>query len=170
MQTFISWQFTTKTARESYDGLLSVYMHHKLSNISRTKSKNLNVSRLGMQLSLRNILNPGVKWRSVKWPTIVLPTKVRLISETWQYLWIGSQPNRGKFIYVTSFLIISDHAQLLLRNRSCFSEARNTIIWYLSSILVFYRCDFYFIEWRVCMPMLVLKAQITFLRLNVVEP
>ena len=35
----------------------------KVSNIRRTKSKNLNASRLGLQLSLRNILKPTVKWR-----------------------------------------------------------------------------------------------------------
>ena len=33
----------------------------KISNISRTKSQNLNVSRLGLQLSLRNIFKPSVK-------------------------------------------------------------------------------------------------------------
>ena len=41
-------------------------LHHdyrKISNISRTKSQNLNVSRLSLQLSLCNILKPGVKWR-----------------------------------------------------------------------------------------------------------
>ena len=38
-----------------------VYREH--SNIWRTKSQNFNVSRFGLQLSLRNILKPGVKWR-----------------------------------------------------------------------------------------------------------
>ena len=37
--------------------------YRKISNISRTKSPNSNVSRLGLQLSLRNILKPDVKWR-----------------------------------------------------------------------------------------------------------
>ena len=37
--------------------------YRKISNISRNKSQNSNVSRLGLQLSLCNILNPGVKWR-----------------------------------------------------------------------------------------------------------
>ena len=32
--------------------------YHKVSNIRCTKSQNLNVSHLGLQLSLRNILNP----------------------------------------------------------------------------------------------------------------
>ena len=36
--------------------------YRKLSNIRRTKSPNLYVSRLGMQLSLCNILKPSVKW------------------------------------------------------------------------------------------------------------
>ena len=35
----------------------------KFSNIRRTKFQNLNVSRLGLQLSLRNILKPNFKWR-----------------------------------------------------------------------------------------------------------
>ena len=37
--------------------------YRKLSNISHTKSQNLNVSCLALQLPLRNILKPGVKWR-----------------------------------------------------------------------------------------------------------
>ena len=37
--------------------------YRKISNIRRTKSQNLNVSRLGLQVSLRNILKPSVKWR-----------------------------------------------------------------------------------------------------------
>ena len=35
----------------------------KISNERRTKSPNLNASRLGLQLSLRNIWKPGVKLR-----------------------------------------------------------------------------------------------------------
>ena len=38
-------------------------IYRKISNIRRTKSQNLNVSRLGLQLSLCNILKPSVKWR-----------------------------------------------------------------------------------------------------------
>ena len=41
--------------------------YRKVSNIRRTKSQNLNISRLGLQLSLRNILKPGVKWRMKMW-------------------------------------------------------------------------------------------------------
>ena len=37
--------------------------YRKIFNIVRTKSQNFNVSRLGLQLSLRNILKPSVKWR-----------------------------------------------------------------------------------------------------------
>ena len=39
--------------------------YRPVSNIRRTQSQNLNVSRLGYQLSLRNILQPGVcrEWR-----------------------------------------------------------------------------------------------------------
>ena len=38
-------------------------MYRQVSNIRRTESQNLNVSRLGLQLSLRNILKPDVKPR-----------------------------------------------------------------------------------------------------------
>ena len=37
--------------------------YHKISNIRRTKSPNLNVSRLILQLSLPNTMKPGVKSR-----------------------------------------------------------------------------------------------------------
>ena len=37
--------------------------YHEISNIRRTKSHNLNVSRLVLQLSLPNPLKPGVMWR-----------------------------------------------------------------------------------------------------------
>ena len=42
-----------------------VIKYRKISNTRRTKSQNLNVSRVGLQLSLRNtcILKPSVKWR-----------------------------------------------------------------------------------------------------------
>ena len=35
----------------------------QVSNISRTESRNLNVSSLGLRLSLRNISKPGVRPR-----------------------------------------------------------------------------------------------------------
>ena len=41
----------------------SLWDYRKISNTRRTKSRNLNVSRLGLKLSLRNILKPRVKWR-----------------------------------------------------------------------------------------------------------
>ena len=37
--------------------------YRKVSNIRCTESQNLNVSHLGLQLSLRNILKPSIKWR-----------------------------------------------------------------------------------------------------------
>ena len=37
--------------------------YRKISNTRRTKSLNLNVSPLGLQVSLRNILKPSVGWR-----------------------------------------------------------------------------------------------------------
>ena len=38
-------------------------MYRQTSNISHTKFQNLNVSRLVLQLSLPNLLKPGVKSR-----------------------------------------------------------------------------------------------------------
>ena len=37
--------------------------YRKISNIRCTKIQNLNVSGIGLQLSLRNILKPSVKWK-----------------------------------------------------------------------------------------------------------
>ena len=45
----------------SYRGLLWV----QISNVSHTKSHNLNVSRLALQLSLPNLLKPGVMYSPV---------------------------------------------------------------------------------------------------------
>ena len=60
-------KFTTRTAHKmkitttvAVGGLAD---YRKVSNIMRTKYQNLNVSRLGLQLSLRNILKTSVKWR-----------------------------------------------------------------------------------------------------------
>ena len=39
------------------------WVYHKISNISRTKSQNLNDSHLVLQSSLPNPLRPGVKSR-----------------------------------------------------------------------------------------------------------
>ena len=41
--------------------------YHKVSNIRHTESQNWNVSRLSLQLSLRNILKPSVKLRMKMW-------------------------------------------------------------------------------------------------------
>ena len=41
----------------------STQAYSRISNITRTKSQNLNVSRLVLQLSLCNLLKPGVKSR-----------------------------------------------------------------------------------------------------------
>ena len=37
--------------------------HRKISNISRTEYHNLDFSRIDLRLSLRNILEPGVRLR-----------------------------------------------------------------------------------------------------------
>ena len=78
-------------------------VYHQTSNISHTKSQNLNVSRLVLQLSLPNPLKPGVKSRmkmsfgaaptdnvqtKSEWSTILLPTTVSLILEVWWYIYI----------------------------------------------------------------------------------
>ena len=52
------WHTTMYRARHTH-----IHIYRKISNISLTKSQNLNVSRLGLQLSLHNILKPSVKWR-----------------------------------------------------------------------------------------------------------
>ena len=71
--------------------------YHQISNISCTKSQNLNVSRLVLELSLPNPSKPGVKSRmkmllehrqhaptTSEWSRILLPAKVQLILEVWQ--------------------------------------------------------------------------------------
>ena len=40
-----------------------VWVYRKVSNIRRTKSQNLSVSHLGLQLFLSNRLKPSVQWR-----------------------------------------------------------------------------------------------------------
>ena len=41
--------------------------YRKLSNVRRIKSQTLNVSRFGLQFSLRNILKPSITWRMKMW-------------------------------------------------------------------------------------------------------
>ena len=65
-----------------------IVIYRKLSNISGTKSQNLDDFRLVLPLSLLNPLKTGVKetmkmWS--EWSTNELPTKVRLILDTWRY-------------------------------------------------------------------------------------
>ena len=84
-------------------------IYRKVSNIRRTKSQNINDSRLVLQLSLPNPLKLGVKsiirlwrcgWSSADWWCSnyiwvimnLLAYKVRLILEVWRYhlcWWIG---------------------------------------------------------------------------------
>ena len=54
------WRFVLKGPIWSQ---IMIARYRKISNIRHTKSSNLNFSRLGLQLSLRNILKPGVDWR-----------------------------------------------------------------------------------------------------------
>ena len=71
-------------------------IHCQTSNISCTKSQNLNVSRLVSQLCLPNPLKSGVKWKmkmtgnaptTFEGSAIILHTKVLLILEVWRYQW-----------------------------------------------------------------------------------
>ena len=73
------------------------YCIRQTSNISRTKSQNLNVSHLVLQLFLLNQLKPGVKNEYVfgaaptgdapttsDWSTMLLPIKLQFIWEIWR--------------------------------------------------------------------------------------
>ena len=79
-----------------YNIPLSVLMYRQISNIRLTKSQNLNVSCLILQLSLAKPLKPRTKSRmkmqleqrrqlilptTSEWSTNLLPTKVHLIFE-----------------------------------------------------------------------------------------
>ena len=70
-------------------------------SIWRTKSQNLNVSRLVLQLSLSNLLKPGDAPTTSELSTISLSSKVWLILEVWRYihskgfLFIQYNENRG---------------------------------------------------------------------------
>ena len=72
--------------------------YRQISNIRRPQSQNINVSRPVLQFALSNPLKPCVKLNedlggaptgdaptTCEWSTILLPTKVRLILETWRY-------------------------------------------------------------------------------------
>ena len=72
--------------------LCFVVTYREISNIRRTKSPNLNVPCLVLQLSLPTPMKPGVKSTMTgdapttsEWSTILLLTKVRLILETLRY-------------------------------------------------------------------------------------
>ena len=56
-------QITSHTVQTLKLMLIADLDYRKLSNISHTKPYKLNVSRLDLQMSLRNILEPSVKWR-----------------------------------------------------------------------------------------------------------
>ena len=50
----------TINARTNID--IDMHIYREISNLSRTKSQSLNVSRRVLQLALRNLLKPGVRW------------------------------------------------------------------------------------------------------------
>ena len=91
-----------QTMRKPFYGLASARWYpqsdyHQISNIRCTQYPNINASRLVLQWSLPNPLEPGIKDENEdvvgaapigdapttsEWSTILLPTKVRLILET----------------------------------------------------------------------------------------
>ena len=56
-------QITDISDKETNHCIYTAFDYGEVSNIRRTESQNLKVPRLGLQLSLRNILKPGVKPR-----------------------------------------------------------------------------------------------------------
>ena len=58
-----SWSMSIKEGPVRSLMVDDIWKYRTISNIMRTKCQNLNVSRLALQLSLRNILKPCVKWR-----------------------------------------------------------------------------------------------------------
>ena len=91
--------------------ILVINPYRQTFNIRGTKSQNLNVSHLVLQLYLPSQLKPDVKWRmkiyavgtattgdattSFKWSVILLATKLRLILEVWRHGDLDS------FVYLT---------------------------------------------------------------------
>ena len=70
------WMDANRTARKS--------IYSQASNISRTKYPNLNIYRVLCQLTLCNPMEQvGAAPTTLGWSTILLPTKIRLISEFW---------------------------------------------------------------------------------------
>ena len=63
MTIFVSVKRRYNGSKTKYDKGNQNQVYRKISNIKRTKSQNLSVSRLGLQLSSHNILKPRVQWR-----------------------------------------------------------------------------------------------------------
>ena len=91
MLLFAYWYTQLRKVRNVYhfSSLLKKYRH--TSNIGRTESLNLNVSRLVLQLSLTSPLKPDVKSRMKIYTSnrsiILFCTKARLILEFWRHIW-----------------------------------------------------------------------------------
>ena len=90
--------------------------YHQIYNITRTKSKNLNVSRLVLQSLLLNPLKPGVKNEDVigaaptadapttsGWSTILVPTKVSSYVTGLAVVMIGSDNGLLPELILTNF-------------------------------------------------------------------
>ena len=95
------FRITVPSVRESeLSGTFCNYMYCKISNTRHTKSPNLNVSCLVLQLSAQSnearcyVENEdlvgsaptGDAPTTSEWSTILLPNKVHLILEIWRYM------------------------------------------------------------------------------------
>ena len=76
---------TEHTPLGCYDTGYIIYC--QISNIGHTKSQNLNVSRLVLQLSyVVGVAQTGAAPTTSEWSTISFPTKAHLISELFPYI------------------------------------------------------------------------------------
>ena len=83
-----AWMQNMKQHR--HRGVSPKYRYHQISNISVTKSQNLNVSHLVLQLPFPNLLKPGVKSRMSMLQLHLSDQKIYcllrwLILEVWRY-------------------------------------------------------------------------------------
>ena len=97
--------------------------YRKISNIRGTQFQNSTDSRLALQLSLPNLLQPGVKSGMKMWLEQRRPIKVRLILEVWRYM------SNSLFIFMTSLAlrclhyreIVVDWYRLFCKASQCLS-------------------------------------------------
>ena len=96
------------------------------SNIRYNKSPNLNVSCLILQLSLLNPLKPGIKSptgnapTTSEWWTILLPTRLQLILEVWQYCLCYFKSRNGGY-KLRNIFTANIHASKIKHLRFCWN-------------------------------------------------